>query len=82
MIIIIGRILLLPYKINKSIKPKIKIIALILLNVFSFFLNHLCNIVYFKYNRFHCLIICANKYKNTTNTGIITLKKYDSHNEK
>ena len=49
MIIIIGRTLLLPFKINKSIKLKIKIIALILFSVFSFFLYHLRNIVLYEH---------------------------------
>ncbi len=82
MIIIIGRTLLLPFKINKSIKLKIKIITLILLSVFSFFLYHLPNIVFYKYTIPHSLLFVQTNTKDTTNIVIITLKIYDSHNEK
>ena len=52
----------LPLKINKSIKLKIKIITLILFNVFSFFLYHLRSIVLCEYTKPFYLIICAGKY--------------------
>ena len=69
MIIIIGRTSLLPFKINKSIKLKMKIIALILFNVFSFFLNHLFSIVVRKYTKHYYLIICASKCKRSYQCG-------------
>ena len=48
MIIIIGRMLFLPSKINKSKKLNIKNIALSLFNVLSFFLSHLRITVIYK----------------------------------
>ena len=53
MTIINGRMLLLPSKINKSIKLNIKNIALSLFNVLSFFLNHLrITVIYKSTNNF------------------------------
>ena len=60
MTIIIGRILLFPSKINKSVKLKTKNIAPSFISAFSFFLNHLRITVICKYTKPNSIIICVD----------------------
>ena len=72
MIIINGRMLFLPSKINKSIKLNIKNIALSLFSVLSFFLSHLrITVIYKSTNNYPtmCLPLICTPYPRALLVG-------------